>query len=670
MRHRGARVRVFPHTATAVGGPRAGHRRRDPVARSGRSGPARGAGRAGARDHRRRPAAARDLPRPPDRRAGRRRRHDAGCGSATTARTTRSTTSSSGVVQVTAQNHEVQVVGESLPAASGFRVSQVNLNDGSVEGLRHRELPIETVQYHPEGAPGPLDALAVFDRFVAAATTGGSRPAMTDRAAKPASVLILGSGPVVIGQAAEFDYAGTQACRALRAEGVRTILVNSNPATIMTDPPVADVIYLEPLTVEAVEAVIAKERPEGLLAGLGGQTALNLATAMAEAGVFERHPIRLLGTPLEAIRMAEDREAFRDLLDRIGQPYAPSSIVEGATPEERAASTRVALETIGLPAIVRPAFTLGGTGGGIVETEPRLPRARPGRPAREPDRPGHGREVPGRLAGDRVRGHARRRRHVHRGLLDGERRPARRAHRRLDRRGAGPDPDRRRPPAAAQRGPGDHPRARCRGRLQRPVRALARLDRVRGHRGQPARQPQLCARLEGDRLPDRPGRGPDRGRAAARGDPERRDRHDRGRVRARPRLRRGQAAALPVRQVPGRRPDPRQPDEGDRRGDGHRPDVRVGARTRRSVASSRRASGRWPRTRAGRRRSTTSPASTRATPTPTSRSAGSTRPARPANRPATPSAPRPRSSCAGSSRHRTAACGGCSGCCVAACRRR
>jgi len=187
---------------------------------------------------------------------------------------------------------------------------------------------------------------------------------------KPASVLILGSGPVVIGQAAEFDYAGTQACRALRAEGVRTILINSNPATIMTDPSVADVIYLEPLTVEAVEAVIAKEQPEGLLAGLGGQTALNLTAAMAEAGVFERHAIRLLGTPLEAIRMAEDREAFRDLLDRIGQPYAPSYIVEGATQAARDASADEALATIGLPAIVRPAFTLGGTGGGIVGTEP------------------------------------------------------------------------------------------------------------------------------------------------------------------------------------------------------------------------------------------------------------------------------------------------------------
>jgi len=151
---------------------------------------------------------------------------------------------------------------------------------------------------------------------------------VTTARAKPASVLILGSGPVVIGQAAEFDYAGTQACRALRADGVRTILVNSNPATIMTDPQVADAVYLEPLTVDAVEAVVARERPEGLLAGLGGQTALNLAMALSEAGVLARHHVALLGTPLEAIRMAEDREAFRDLLDRIGQPYAPSVIVE------------------------------------------------------------------------------------------------------------------------------------------------------------------------------------------------------------------------------------------------------------------------------------------------------------------------------------------------------
>jgi carbamoyl-phosphate synthase large subunit len=205
----------------------------------------------------------------------------------------------------------------------------------------------------PLRAPGSDDAL----------------PGESRSPGKPASVLIIGSGPVVIGQAAEFDYAGTQACRALRAEGVRTILVNSNAATIMTDPSVADAVYLEPLTVEAIESVIAAERPEGLLAGLGGQTGLNLAMDLAKAGVLERYDVRLLGTPLSAIEMAEDREAFRDLLDRIDQPYAPSSIVRGATAAERERAADVALAEIGLPAIIRPAFTLGGTGGGIVDTE-------------------------------------------------------------------------------------------------------------------------------------------------------------------------------------------------------------------------------------------------------------------------------------------------------------
>ena len=185
---------------------------------------------------------------------------------------------------------------------------------------------------------------------------------------RPRSVLIIGSGPVIIGQAAEFDYAGTQACRALREEGVRTILLNSNPATIMTDPGVADAVYLEPLTVASVERIIELEKPDGILAGLGGQTGLNLAMEVSRAGVLERTGTRLLGTPIEAIEKAEDRELFRDLLDTIGQPYAPSAIVEGATSAERLAASERAFEAIGLPAIVRPAFTLGGTGGGIVVT--------------------------------------------------------------------------------------------------------------------------------------------------------------------------------------------------------------------------------------------------------------------------------------------------------------
>src|SRR2546428_5032980 len=171
-------------------------------------------------------------------------------------------------------------------------------------------------------------------------------------------VLIIGSGPILIGQAAEFDYAGTQACRALREEGIETVLVNSNPATIMTDPGVADVTYLEPLTVDVLERVIARERPSGLLATLGGQTGLNLAVALAESGALERYGVRLLGTPLTAIQQAEDREAFKQLLLSIGEPVPESATAHTAL-EALAFADR-----IGYPLVVRPAFTLGGTGGG------------------------------------------------------------------------------------------------------------------------------------------------------------------------------------------------------------------------------------------------------------------------------------------------------------------
>ena len=172
-------------------------------------------------------------------------------------------------------------------------------------------------------------------------------------------VLIIGSGPILIGQAAEFDYAGTQACRSLREEGIETVLVNSNPATIMTDPGVADITYLEPLTVEVLERIIAKERPDGLLATLGGQTGLNLAVALADSGVLDRYNVRLLGTPLEAIKTAEDREAFKQLLIKIGEPV-PESVTAHTVDEAIAFAER-----IGYPVIVRPAYTLGGTGGGF-----------------------------------------------------------------------------------------------------------------------------------------------------------------------------------------------------------------------------------------------------------------------------------------------------------------
>ena len=183
---------------------------------------------------------------------------------------------------------------------------------------------------------------------------------------KPKKVLVIGSGPIVIGQAAEFDYAGTQACKSLREEGVYTVLVNSNPATIMTDRGIADAVYIEPLTVDVVDRIIAKEKPDGILPTLGGQTGLNLAVDLAAAGSLERHGVRLLGTSLNTIRMAEDREEFRKLLVELGEPSPPSISVSS---EEEAWN---AYESLGLPLVVRPAYTLGGTGGGMVHSEERF----------------------------------------------------------------------------------------------------------------------------------------------------------------------------------------------------------------------------------------------------------------------------------------------------------
>ena len=181
-------------------------------------------------------------------------------------------------------------------------------------------------------------------------------------------VMVIGSGPIVIGQAAEFDYAGTQACQALREEGISVVLVNSNPATIMTDPETADKVYIEPLNVEFVERIIAKERPDGLLPTLGGQTGLNLATDLAAAGVLEKYNVRLLGTPLSTIQKAEDREVFRALMREIGEPVPESWIIED--PEALEVLSRDT--TAPWPLIVRPAYTLGGTGGGIARTPEQL----------------------------------------------------------------------------------------------------------------------------------------------------------------------------------------------------------------------------------------------------------------------------------------------------------
>lgn len=173
------------------------------------------------------------------------------------------------------------------------------------------------------------------------------------------SVMVIGSGPIVIGQACEFDYSGTQACRVLKAEGLRVVLVNSNPATIMTDPEFADATYVEPITPEYVERIIAKERPDALLPTLGGQTALNTAIAMHNAGVLERYGVELIGADVDAIERGENREKFRSIVESIGGASARSVICHSL--DECFAAT----EELGYPVVVRPSFTMGGAGSGI-----------------------------------------------------------------------------------------------------------------------------------------------------------------------------------------------------------------------------------------------------------------------------------------------------------------
>ena len=247
---------------------------------------------------------------------------------------------------VTVQNH-----GFAVADSGDVEVTHVSLNDGTVEGFAGDGFA--TVQFHPEAAPGPLDALPFFDLIAEHV------PKRTDLR----SVLIVGSGPIRIGQGCEFDYAGAQACRVLRREGYRVVLVNSNPATIMTDPEWADATYLEPLDAETVAEVIERERPDALLPTLGGQTALNLAVELAEAGVLSRFGVELIGADVDAIRRAEDRLAFRTMPSQpAGVPFRRVVVVESTAD----------LGGIGLPAVVRPAFTLGGSGGGIARDREEL----------------------------------------------------------------------------------------------------------------------------------------------------------------------------------------------------------------------------------------------------------------------------------------------------------
>ena len=225
-----------------------------------------------------------------------------------------------GRVLITSQNHGFAVDAATLPGNT--QVTHVSLFDGSLQGFRFADRPAFCFQGHPEASPGPHDVDYLFDRFVeqiegaskraphlaqSAQASQGDMPKRTDLH----SILIIGAGPIVIGQACEFDYSGAQACKALREEGYRVVLVNSNPATIMTDPEMADATYIEPVTWQMVAKVIEIERPDALLPTMGGQTALNCALDLAKHGVLESYGVEMIGARKEAIDKAEDREKFK-----------------------------------------------------------------------------------------------------------------------------------------------------------------------------------------------------------------------------------------------------------------------------------------------------------------------------------------------------------------------
>jgi len=237
------------------------------------------------------------------------------------------------------------------------------------------------------------------------------------------TILLIGSGPIQIGQAAEFDYSGAQACRALREEGARVVLVNSNPATIMTDPEMADEVYIEPITTDAIAEIIRKERPDGVIAGLGGQTGLNVTAELAEEGVLEKYDVEIMGTPLDTIYATEDRDLFRQRMEKIGQPVPASTTISLEEGEEVTELTEADLkervqaavdEVGGLPVIARTTYTLGGSGSGVVgEMDELLRRVRKGLRLSRNSEVLITESIDRRLGRVRVRSDARRRRLVY-----------------------------------------------------------------------------------------------------------------------------------------------------------------------------------------------------------------------------------------------------------------
>lgn len=273
---------------------------------------------------------------------------------------------------ITPQNHGYAVDMDTLP--EGWRPLFINANDSSCEGVIHNSAPFMAVQFHPEAAGGPLDTDFLFDLFLRevrgaereVTTVGASLITARQAMGAVRSVLVLGSGGLRIAQAGEFDYSGSQALKALREEGVRTILINPNVATVQTSASAADATYLLPVTAAVVESVLEKERPDGLLLSMGGQTALNVGLELHNSGVLQRMGVRVLGTQPGVIQLTEDRQAFADRMQELGEPVAASRSAETVQQAVEAANT------IGYPVMVRSAFTLGGMGSGFAKNEAEL----------------------------------------------------------------------------------------------------------------------------------------------------------------------------------------------------------------------------------------------------------------------------------------------------------
>ena len=268
---------------------------------------------------------------------------------------------------ITSQNHGYAVDNSTLP--EDWEPLFVNMNDGSNEGIRHKKNPWMSAQFHPEACSGPVDTEFLFDEFVDLLFLQPQNNSLTSHPSPLTSikkVLLLGSGALKIGQAGEFDYSGAQALKALKEEGIHSVLINPNIATVQTSKDVADTVYFQPVTPEFVERVIEKERPDGILLSFGGQTALNCGVELYEKGVLEKYGVKVLGTPVQAIIDTEDRDLFVKRLDEIGVKTIKSEACNTVEEVQRAA------HELGFPVILRAAYALGGLGSGFCDNEEEL----------------------------------------------------------------------------------------------------------------------------------------------------------------------------------------------------------------------------------------------------------------------------------------------------------